>query len=56
MLYGIGMLLILLSSAFVGGSPLVPVVMVIVGGTLLFIGKEAENEQGNTEAEDSGLA
>lgn len=56
MLYGIGMLLILLSSAFVGGSPLVPVAMVIVGGALLFIGKETENEQCDAEAEDSGLA
>ena len=39
MLYGIGLILLLLSAAFVGGSVLVPVGMALVGVGLMTIGR-----------------
>lgn len=45
MLYGIGIMLLLLSSAFVGGSVAVPVTMAAVGFVLLLIGKKVEHDE-----------
>ena len=38
MLYGLGIILLLLSGAFVGGSVLVPVAIAIVGMGLMSVG------------------
>ena len=38
MLYGLGLILLLLSGAFVGGSVLVPMTMAVVGVGLMSIG------------------
>lgn len=43
MLYGIGLMLLLLSAAFVGGSVIVPVTMAFVGIVLMCIGRRANN-------------
>ena len=43
MLYGIGLMLILLSSAFVGGSPLVPCAIAMTGVVLMCVGKKPED-------------
>ena len=43
MLYGIGLMLVLMSAAFVGGSVIVPVVIAAVGASLMVIGKEASH-------------
>ena len=40
MLYGIGLVLILVSTSFVGGSALVPMIVAAIGATLMVIGKE----------------
>ena len=39
MLYEIGVMLILLSAAFCGGSVLVPVVIASVGALIMFVGR-----------------
>lgn len=39
MLYGIGMVLLLLSGAFVGGSVVVPVAIAGTGITLMIVGR-----------------
>lgn len=39
MLHGIGMMTIFISMAFVGGSPLVPVTMALVGIGLMMLGR-----------------
>jgi len=44
MLYGIGLILLLLSTAFVGGSVAIPATMAVVGITLMVLGTEARNE------------
>lgn len=43
MLYEIGLMLILLSSAFVGGSPLVPFAIAMTGVVLMRVGKKPED-------------
>ena len=43
MLYGIGVILILVSAAFCGGSVLVPVTIAAVGTALMFVGRRAGN-------------
>ena len=43
MLYELGMVLILLSLAFVGGEPTVPVLSAAVGAVLMFIGRRSED-------------
>ena len=43
MLYGIGMMLILISTAFCGGSVLIPVTMAAVGVALMRLGRRSEN-------------
>ena len=43
MLYGIGLMLLLLSAAFVGGSVIVPVAMAIIGIALMSFGRRANN-------------
>ena len=43
MLYGVGVVLILLSAAFCGGSVLVPNVRAAVGLTLVLIGRRKNN-------------
>ena len=43
MLYGIGVMLILLSTAFCGGSALVPNVIAAVGLVLVLIGRRSRN-------------
>lgn len=39
MLYGIGLIMLLLSAAFVGGSVLVPVGMALVGVGFMIVGR-----------------
>ena len=43
MLYGVGVILVLLSAAFCGGSVLVPVTIAAVGVALMKLGRRAEN-------------
>ena len=43
MLYGIGLMMILLSAAFCGGSVLVPVTMAAIGTALMFVGRRTVN-------------
>lgn len=43
MLYGLGIMLLLLSGAFVGGSAVVPLVVAGTGAILMIIGKESHN-------------
>lgn len=43
MLYGIGLIILLLSASFVGGSVIVPVTMVFVGIVLMRLGRRSEN-------------
>lgn len=45
MLYGLGMILLLLSGAFVGGSVVVPVAVATLGITLMMIGGRPTNEK-----------
>ena len=50
MLYGVGVMLILLSTAFCGGSVLVPNVIAAVGLVLVLIGRRSRNGN-NTNTE-----
>ena len=50
MLYEIGLILILVSAAFCGGSVLVPVTMAAVGTALMFVGRRRHNGN-NTDTE-----
>ena len=50
MLYGIGLILLLMSSAFVGGSALVPVTMAVIGIALMNLGR-SEHNGNNTDTE-----
>lgn len=50
MLYEIGLILILVSAAFCGGSVLVPVVMAAVGTALMFVGRRTQHGN-NTDTE-----
>lgn len=43
MLYGLGMILLLLSGAFVGGSAAVPMVIATVGITMMIFGRRPAN-------------
>lgn len=43
MLYGIGLMLLLLSASFVGGSVIVPVLIALAGIVLMRLGKGASN-------------
>lgn len=43
MLYELGMVLILLSLAFVGGEPTVPILIAVVGAVLMSIGRRSED-------------
>lgn len=43
MLYGIGLILLLMSGAFVGGSVVVPVTIASVGFVLMVLGGRSEN-------------
>ena len=43
MLYEIGVIMILLSCVFCGGSVLVPVTIAAVGMVLMFVGRRADN-------------
>ncbi len=43
MLYGIGLILLLLSASFVGGSVLVPMTMALTGVALMRLGRRARN-------------
>lgn len=45
MLYGLGIILLLLSVGFVGGSILVPITMAIVGMGLMSVGRRPTNEK-----------
>lgn len=50
MLYGIGLMLLLLSAAFVGGSATVPVAIAVSGIVLMTLGRRATNgTKENTE-------
>lgn len=50
MLYEIGVVIILLSCGFCGGSVLVPFTMALVGAALMFVGRRRHNGD-NTDAE-----
>lgn len=43
MLYGIGLMLLLLSAAFVGGSVLVPMTMALTGFVLMRLGRRVSD-------------
>ena len=43
MLYGIGLVIVLLSASFVGGSVLVPMIAAAVGATLMIVGEEVSH-------------
>ena len=43
MLYGIGLLLLLMSAAFVGGSVTVPAAMVVLGIAFMWLGRRFGN-------------
>lgn len=45
MLYGIGIVLLLMSGAFVGGSAAVPVAVAAVGIALMMVGRRPNNEK-----------
>lgn len=45
MLYGIGILILLLSASFVGGSVVVPVTMALVGIALMLIGRRSSDDK-----------
>jgi len=45
MLYVIGIILLLVSGAFVGGSALVPIAMAIVGMGLMSVGRRPNDEK-----------
>ncbi len=45
MLYGLGMTILLLSLAFVGGEPTFPILIALVGAVLMSIGKSAEKKE-----------
>ena len=49
MLYGIGLILLLLSASFVGGSVVVPIMVAFVGICLMSLGRRASNGEENTE-------
>lgn len=50
MLYGIGLILLLLSASFVGGSVIVPVMMAFAGIALMGCGRRTDNgTKKNTE-------
>ena len=48
MLYGIGMMLLLLSAAFVGGSVAIPMAIAGTGIVLMNLGRRATNGKKNT--------
>lgn len=43
MLYELGMVILMLSLAFVGGEPTVPVLIAAVGAVLMSIGRRSED-------------
>lgn len=43
MLYGIGLMILLLSASFVGGSVIVPVTMVLIGIVLMKLGRRSDD-------------
>ena len=45
MLYGLGIVLLLISGAFVGGSTLVPVAVAALGMGLMMMGRRPTNEK-----------
>lgn len=45
MLYGIGIVLLLMSGAFVGGSTLLPVAVASVGIVLMMVGRRPTDEK-----------
>lgn len=50
MLYEIGVIMILLSCVFCGGSVLVPITMAAVGISLMYVGRRTQNGN-NTDTE-----
>lgn len=48
MLYGLGIILLLMSAAFVGGSVAVPMAIVGTGIVLMNLGRRASNGKKNT--------
>lgn len=45
MLYGIGILILLLSASFVGGSVVVPVTMALIGIALMTLGRRPRDDK-----------
>lgn len=48
MLYGLGIILLLLSAAFAGGSVAIPVAIAGIGIVLMSLGRRASNGKKNT--------
>ena len=50
MLYGVGLILVLLSTAFTGGTVIVPMAMTLIGVGLMMLGRRFDNDtEKNTE-------
>lgn len=49
MLYGIGVILVLLSIAFTGGTIIVPIAMTLIGVGLMMLGRRSDNVETNTK-------
>lgn len=45
MLYGLGIVLLLVSGAFVGGSTAVPVAVAVTGMVLMMVGKKVSHDE-----------
>lgn len=48
MLYGLGLILLLVSTAFVGGSVAIPLVMAVTGIVLMNVGRRPDDDKEKT--------
>ena len=48
MLYGLGLILLLVSTAFVGGSAAIPLVMAVTGIVLMKVGRRPNDDKEET--------
>lgn len=48
MLYGLGLILLLVSTAFVGGSVAIPLAMAVTGIALMKVGRRPEHDEEET--------
>jgi hypothetical protein len=49
MLYNLGMIIVMLSLAFVGGEPTVPIIIAATGALIMAIGRRFNNEEADSE-------